>query len=84
MSESPAPSETAEAPAESPAASESPAPSDTAEAPADSSAVSESPAPSETPAESPEAASTQVPDIGIPISSAALEDMAEAAEGGDR
>ncbi|HJA64395.1 MAG TPA: G5 domain-containing protein, partial [Candidatus Intestinimonas stercoravium] len=84
VSESPAPSETAEAPAESPAASESPAPSDTAEAPADSSAVSESPAPSETPAESPEAASTQVPDIGIPISSAALEDMAEAAEGGDR
>ena len=84
VSESPAPSETAEAPADSPAASESPAPSDTAEAPADSSAVSESPAPSETPAESPEAASTQVPDIGIPISSAALEDMAEAAEGGDR
>ena len=82
--ESPVPSETAEAPAESPAASESPAPSETAEAPADSSAVSESPAPSETPAESPEAASTQVPDIGIPISSAALEDMAEAAEGGDR
>ena len=83
-SESPAPSETAEAPADSPAVSESPAPSDTAEAPADSSAVSESPTPSETPAESPEAASTQVPDIGIPISSAALEDMAEAAEGGDR
>ncbi len=68
---------------ESPAA-ESPVPSETAEAPADSPAVSESPAPSETPAESPEAASTQVPDIGIPISSAALEDMAEAAEGGDR
>ena len=68
---------------ESPAA-ESPVPSETAEAPADSSAVSESPAPSETPSESPEAASTQVPDIGIPISSAALEDMAEAAEGGDR
>ena len=84
VSESPAPSETAEAPAESPAASESPAPSETAEAPAESSAVSESLAPSETPAESPEAASTQVPDIGIPISSAALEDMAEAAEGGDR
>ncbi len=82
--ESPVPSETAEAPAESPAASESPAPSETAEAPADSPAASESPAPSETPSESPEAASTQVPDIGIPISSAALEDMAEAAEGGDR
>ena len=84
VSESPAPSETAEAPAESPAVSESPAPSETAEAPAESPAASESPAPSETPAESPEAASTQVPDIGIPISSAALEDMAEAAEGGDR
>ena len=83
-SESPAPSETAEAPADSPAASESPAPSETAEAPAESPAASESPTPSETPAESPEAASTQVPDIGIPISSAALEDMAEAAEGGDR
>ena len=82
--ESPVPSETAEAPADSPAASESPAPSETAEAPAESPAASESPAPSETPAESPEAASTQVPDIGIPISSAALEDMAEAAEGGDR
>ena len=82
--ESPVPSETAEAPAESPAVSESPAPSETAEAPADSPAASESPAPSETPSESPEAASTQVPDIGIPISSAALEDMAEAAEGGDR
>ena len=82
--ESPVPSETAEAPAESPAVSESPAPSETAEAPAESPAASESPAPSETPAESPEAASTQVPDIGIPISSAALEDMAEAAEGGDR
>ena len=82
--ESPVPSETAEAPAESPAASESPAPSETAEAPAESPAASESPTPSETPAESPEAASTQVPDIGIPISSAALEDMAEAAEGGDR
>ena len=82
--ESPVPSETAEAPTESPAVSESPAPSETAEAPAESSAVSESLAPSETPAESPEAASTQVPDIGIPISSAALEDMAEAAEGGDR
>ena len=84
VSESPAPSETAEAPADSPAASESPAPSETAEAPAEGPAASESPTPSETPAESPEAASTQVPDIGIPISSAALEDMAEAAEGGDR
>lgn len=82
-SESPSPAEPSPSP-ETPA--ESSAPSDTAETPAESPSPAPSESPSavpESPAASPENTQSAIPDIGIPISSAALGDAEISQEGGE-